>query len=148
MLRRAASAKMLSKIFLLLSISSAVEFNSLAALLLWLTALLGESLAYSQLEDFKSRAGNKGKVCRIGLWRYSRHPNYFFEWLIWVAYFVFALASPFGCVSIISPLLMLYFLFKITGIPATEEQSLRSKGAAYREYQRTTSAFVPWFPSR
>jgi steroid 5-alpha reductase family enzyme len=117
-------------------------------MILWLIAIVGESLADQQLKNFKSRLENHGKVCQTGLWRYSRHPNYFFEWLIWVAFFVFALASPYGYVSVISPALMLYFLFKITGIPAAEEQAIRSKGEAYREYQRTTSAFVPWFPSR
>ncbi|HMW37661.1 MAG TPA: DUF1295 domain-containing protein, partial [bacterium] len=71
-------------------------------------------------------------------------PNYFFEWLIWVAIFVFACGSPLGWISVIGPLLMLYFLFKVTGIPATEAQARRSKGLAYAEYQRTTSAFVPW----
>ena len=80
-----------------------------------------------------------------GLWNYSRHPNYFFEWLIWVAWAVFALGSPFGWIAIGCPLLMLYFLFRLTGIPATEAQALRSKGEAYREYQRSTSAFIPWF---
>lgn len=141
---------MLSLPFFIISVNSTPRislFEWLGAIL-WLIALVGESLADQQLKKFKSWAENKGKVCQIGLWRYSRHPNYFFEWLIWVAYFVFALASPFGYVSIICPLLMLYFLFKVTGIPATEEQAVRSKGDAYREYQRTTSAFVPWLPTR
>ncbi|NIR52747.1 DUF1295 domain-containing protein [candidate division KSB1 bacterium] len=115
---------------------------------LWAVALLGESLADRQLQKFKANPANKGKVCRVGLWKYSRHPNYFFEWLIWVAFFVFALPSPFGLTALVSPLLMSYFLFKVTGIPATEEQSLRSKGEAYREYQRSTSMFVPWFPKK
>jgi steroid 5-alpha reductase family enzyme len=124
---------------------SPLEWFGLA---LWLVALIGEALADKQLSDFKSNPENRGQVCRVGLWRYSRHPNYFFEWLIWAAYFVFALASPLGWLAAISPLLMLYFLFKLTGIPATETQALRSKGEAYREYQRTTSTFVPWFPKK
>ena len=82
----------------------------------------------------------------MGLWRYSRHPNYFFEWLVWVAYCVFAWPSPWGWATIYCPLLMLFFLFRVTGIPMTEEQALRSRGDDYRDYQRTTSAFVPWFP--
>lgn len=113
---------------------------------LWIIAVAGESLADRQLRAFKSDLANRGKVCNLGLWRYSRHPNYFFEWLVWVALFVFALASPYGFVSIIAPALMLYFLLRVTGIPATEAQLLRSKGDAYRAYQQTTSAFVPWFP--
>jgi steroid 5-alpha reductase family enzyme len=81
----------------------------------------------------------------VGLWRYSRHPNYFFEWMIWVAYFVFAMGSPTGWLAIVSPAIMLFFLFKVTGIPATEAHALKSRGDEYREYQRTTSVFVPWF---
>ncbi len=117
-----------------------------AGAILWLLALAGESAADRQLAAFKRDAANKGRVCDAGLWRYSRHPNYFFEWLIWVAYFVFALASPFGWVAAIGPASILYLLLRVTGIPLTEEQSLRSKGDAYRRYQHTTSAFVPWFP--
>lgn len=109
----------------------------------WLIAISGEALADWQLKKFKANPANKGKVCQSGLWNYSRHPNYFFEWMIWVSYFIFALASPWGWTSIICPLIMLYLLFKVTGIPLTEEQSIRSKGDAYREYQRTTSAFIP-----
>jgi steroid 5-alpha reductase family enzyme len=117
-----------------------------AGAILWLLALAGESAADRQLAAFKRDPANKGRVCDAGLWRYSRHPNYFFEWLIWVAYFVFALASPFGWVAAIGPASILYLLLRVTGIPLTEEQSLRSKGDAYRRYQQTTSAFVPWFP--
>lgn len=86
---------------------------------------------------------NKGKICEIGLWNYSRHPNYFFEWLIWVSYFIFALGSPWGWLSIICPLAILYFLLKVTGIPYTEAQMIKSRGQAFIDYQKTTSAFVP-----
>jgi steroid 5-alpha reductase family enzyme len=110
---------------------------------IWAIAVGGESIADAQLKSFKADPKNKGKVCGKGLWYYSRHPNYFFEWLIWVSFFVFALGSPFGAVSIICPLLILYFLLKVTGIPYTEIQSVKSKGQAYIEYQKTTSAFVP-----
>jgi len=113
---------------------------------LWLIAISGEALADAQLAAFKRHAANRGRVCDAGLWRYSRHPNYFFEWLIWMAYAVFAFPSPYGYLALIIPAVMLFFLFKVTGIPATEEQSLRSRGDKYREYQRTTSRFVPWFP--
>lgn len=113
--------------------------------LLWIIAFAGETIADWQLKKFKADPINKGKVCDVGLWYYSRHPNYFFEWLIWLAYFVFALASPYGYLAIISPLVMLYLLLKVTGIPATEEQSIRSKGDLYKAYQKTTSVFVPWF---
>ena len=120
----------------------------LAGTALWLIAITGESLADAQLATFKRDPANRGKVCAAGLWRVSRHPNYFCEWLIWVAYFVFACASPWGWVSIVSPACILWLLLGVTGIPMTEEQSLRSKGEAYRRYQMATSAFVPWFPRR
>ena len=117
-----------------------------AALLLWAVALAGEALADRQLERFKARPSSRGRTCREGLWRYSRHPNYFFEWLIWVAYALFALASPGGALALTGPAVMLYLLFRVTGIPATEAQAIRSKGDDYRQYQATTSVFVPWFP--
>jgi steroid 5-alpha reductase family enzyme len=85
-------------------------------------------------------------VCNLGLWRYSRHPNYFFEFLIWVSFAIVALPVQYGYLGLISPLLILFFLFRVSGIPVTEEQALRSKGEAYRKYQRSTSAFIPWFP--
>ncbi len=113
---------------------------------IWIVAIAGETSADRALERFKSDPANGGKTCREGLWRYSRHPNYFFEWLVWIAYAVFALASPHGWLALACPAVMLYFLLRVTGIPATEAQALKSRGDAYREYQRTTSAFVPWRP--
>lgn len=115
---------------------------------IWLIGILGEAIADAQLDVFKKNAANKGKTCRAGLWEYSRHPNYFFEWIIWVGYAVFALGSPGGWLGLFSPALILYFLLGLTGIPATEAQALRSRGDEYREYQRTTSAFIPWFPKK
>ncbi len=112
----------------------------------WLLSVAGESLADRQLHAFKSNPANRGKTCDTGLWRYSRHPNYFFEWAIWLAFAIFALPSPYGYLGIISPVLILYFLLRVTGIPATEAQALRTKGEEYRRYQETTSAFIPWFP--
>src|SRR5208282_6572063 len=100
-----------------------------------------------QLQRFKADPANRGALCQHGLWRYSRHPNYFFEWLVWVAYFVFACASPWGWLAAVSPACILALLLRVTGIPMTEEQSLRSKGEAYRRYQARTSAFVP-LPTR
>lgn len=112
---------------------------------IWFAAFIGESIADGQLRRFKTDPAHKGRTCRAGLWLYSRHPNYFFEWIIWCAYFLFALGSPYGVVTVYCPLVMLYFLFGVTGIPLAEEQSLRSRGEEYRQYQRETSAFVPWF---
>ncbi len=116
-----------------------------AAAVLWVVAILGEIAADMQLNAFKSDAASRGKTCRAGLWKYSRHPNYFFEWLIWASFCLFAIDSKFGYLALFPPALMLYFLFRVTGIPATEAQALRTKGEDYRRYQETTSAFVPWF---
>jgi steroid 5-alpha reductase family enzyme len=110
-------------------------------------AFLGEMIADAQLARFKKRPENKGKVCNAGLWRYSRHPNYFFEWLIWVSFALVACLSQYGYLAFLSPLLMLFFLLRVSGVPATEQQALRSKGEAYRKYQKSTSVFIPWFPN-
>lgn len=111
----------------------------------WLVAAAGEWLADRQLARFRADPRNRGTVCRAGLWRFSRHPNYFFEWLHWWAYVLIGRADP---LTFIGPLVMLLFLFRVTGIPYTEQQALRSRGDAYRAYQRTTSAFIPWPPRR
>ena len=137
----------LSTPFLIVSLNTHAGIQPLeyAGLALWLLALIGESVADSQLAAFQRQSAKPAAVCQRGLWNYSRHPNYFFEWMIWVAWALFALASPYGWLALGCPLLMLYLLFRVTGIPATEAQALRSKGDAYRHYQETTSSFVPWF---
>lgn len=126
----------------------ALSALELAGMAIAVAAVLGETVADLQLQAFKRNAANRGRVCDVGLWRYSRHPNYFFESMVWWGAFLVAAAAPWGWVTVACPLLMLYFLFKVTGIPLTEEYAVQSKGDAYREYQRTTSAFVPWFRKR
>ena len=124
---------------------SGISIMEWAGVTVWAVAIAGEGIADWQLKQFRSRPENKGKICQTGLWNHSRHPNYFFEWLVWVGFFLFAWDSPGGCFAVLCPALMLFFLLRVTGIPLTEELSVKSKGDAYREYQRTTSAFVPWF---
>lgn len=147
---QAASIVLLGAAFLIVCLNPAPELHwlELTGAGLWLTALSGEAIADAQLAAFKRDPANKGRVCDVGLWRLSRHPNYFFEWLVWVSFFVFALGSPHGWVAAIGPASILYLLLRVTGIPLTEEQALRSKGDAYRRYQQTTSAFIPWFPKK
>jgi steroid 5-alpha reductase family enzyme len=116
------------------------------SVVIWLMGVVGESAADNQLKRFKDDPANKGKTCQAGLWRYSRHPNYFFEWVIWVAYSLLALGAPYGWIGFISPLGMLYILLRVTGVSLTEEHALRTRGEAYREYQRTTSMFIPLPP--
>ncbi len=111
-------------------------------------SILGEGLSDWQLMQFKKNPANKGQVCQQGLWNYSRHPNYFFQLMIWISVLIFSLASPYGWIAVVCPLTIGYLIFKVTGIPMTEEQSLRSKGKLFEEYQRTTSVFVPWFKKK
>jgi steroid 5-alpha reductase family enzyme len=117
-----------------------------AGLALWLAAASLEAVADRQLAACKADPANRGTTMRTGLWRYSRHPNYFFQTLTWVAYAVIATAAPWGWLGWIAPALILYLVLFVTGVPPAEEQSLRSRGDDYRGYQRETSVFVPWFP--
>ena len=145
---QAVSCVLLSIPFLLSSLNRTAEFGILEklAVLLWGIATSCVAIADMQLNRFKQNRANQGKVCREGLWAWSRHPNYFFEWLVWVSYALFALSSPWGFLGLISPALILHFVLNVTGIPPTEEQALRSKGDEYRKYQSEVSAFVPMPP--
>lgn len=136
--------------FFLACFNTASEMNILDYIgaAVWLISLVGETIADVQLKKFKENPENKGKVCMAGLWNYSRHPNYFFESMIWIGYFLIALTAPYGWLAILSPVTILFLVLRLTGIPMTEEQSLRSKGDAYREYQKTTSVFIPWFKKK
>jgi steroid 5-alpha reductase family enzyme len=123
----------------------------LGALIL-LTGIVGEALADAQLKAFRTDPANKGRVCDVGLWRWSRHPNYFFEWFGWLAYPVIGilfsdpLSYPWGFAALLAPVFMYWILVYVTGIPPLEAQMLRSRGDRYRDYQSRTSAFFPWLP--
>jgi steroid 5-alpha reductase family enzyme len=120
----------------------------LAGVLVWLMAVVGESVADWQLATFRTKPWNLDRVCRDGLWYYSRHPNYFFEWLHWWAYVIMAIDTPGWLLTWIGPLVMGTALLKVTGIPPAEQQALATRGEEYRAYQRTTNVFFPWFPKR
>jgi len=124
--------------------ASSVGFLEIAGVVIWITGFAGEAVADEQLKSFKADPANRGKTCQAGLWNYSRHPNYFFEWLMWVAYAVFALASAGGWVALVAVALMYHFLMNVSGVPLAEAQALQTRGEEYRRYQRTTSMFVPW----
>lgn len=147
---QALSVVLLSGPFLAIARNPAPNWQGLelAGMLLALAALAGESVADRQLAAFKRRHPGPGHICAEGLWRYSRHPNYFFEWLVWVGFALWALSAPGGWAGVASPVIMLYLLLRVTGIRATEEQLARSRGEAYRRYCTTTSSFVPWFRRR
>jgi steroid 5-alpha reductase family enzyme len=111
--------------------------------LVWALGLIGESTADRQLARFRHNPANKGQVCQDGLWHYSRHPNYFFEWVIWCGFGLFALGSPGGWLGLHVIPLMFYVMRYGTGVPYAEASSLRSRGDAYRAYQQTTNVFFP-----
>jgi len=112
-----------------------------------LAGVLGEGVADAQLRAFRAKAG-PGRVCRRGLWAWSRHPNYFFEWLVWVGFAAAAQGTVPALAAWISPALMFLLLTRFTGIPPTEALALRSRGEAYRDYQRDVSPFLPLPPRR
>ena len=147
---QALSVVILSTPFLLSLGRAEPRFTLLdaAALALFLLSLAGEALADAQLADFKKDPANRGHVCAAGLWAFSRHPNYFFVSLTWLSFAVFALPAAWGWLGLIAPASILYLLLFVTGIPMTEEQALRTKGDAYRGYQKRVSAFIPWFPKK
>jgi steroid 5-alpha reductase family enzyme len=128
--------------------SNDITWPMLAGVTVWAIGVGGETIADVQLARFRRDPRNRGHTCREGLWRYSRHPNYFFEWTHWFAYVLLSVGSPICWLSWLGPLLMLVSLYWVTGIPFVEAQSLRSRGEDYRQYQRSTSPFIPWFPKR
>jgi len=111
----------------------------------WAIGNAGAITADRQLARWRSNPENHGRTARTGLWAWSRHPNYFFESVTWCGVALVATAGPWGWVSWIVPAALLFLLFRVTGIPATEAQALRSR-ADYADYQRTTSVFVPLPP--
>lgn len=147
---QAYSVVLLSSPFLFMALNANPQMAPLEYIgaVLFLICLTGEGIADHQANVFKTNPANKNKVCNVGLWRYSRHPNYFFESCIWFSFFIMAYSSPNGLYSIFSPLLILFLLLKVTGVPMSESQSLKNRGEAYREYQKKTSMFVPWFPKK
>jgi steroid 5-alpha reductase family enzyme len=116
------------------------------AIFIAIFAILGETVADKQLEEFRSTTyGKNAGVCKSGFWRYTRHPNYFFEWLYWCSFIFLSIHSNYWYISLIAPLAIYYFLTKASGIPYAEKQSLARRGNEYRQYQKETSPFFPWF---
>ena len=114
---------------------------------LWAIGNAGTIASDRQLARWRANPGNEGKTARDGLWGWSRHPNYFFEWVNWCGNALVATTAPWGWIAWAVPAGLLFLLFRVTGIPVTEAQALRSR-TDYAEYQRTTSAFVPLPPRR
>ncbi len=114
-----------------------------------IVGIAGEAIADAQLARFKRDPANKGKVCDVGLWGWSRHPNYFFEWCFWIGLALYGLAFGWvGAIAIVPQAIIFGSIWGVTGIPPTENQAIRSKGDAYRDYQKRVSKFVPLPPKR
>ncbi len=127
---------------------SGLRLQDYLGVLILTAGIAGEALADAQLKIFRNDPVNKGLVCDAGLWRWSRHPNYFFEWFCWLAYPVIAISTDYvwGWASLLAPVFMYWILVHVTGIPPLEAQMLRSRGERYRAYQSRTSAFFPLPP--
>jgi len=123
-------------------------WRDLLAVAIVLVAVGGEALADRQMAAFRRDKANKGKVADTGLWAWSRHPNYFFEWTVWLAWPVMALdlAHPFGWLSLLAPIQMWWLLNHVSGVPMLEAQMLKSRPQAYRDYQARVSRFFPLPP--
>lgn len=147
---QAVVAAILSIPFLVIAYMPTTPAFGIAALavMLWFIAVVGEAMADAQLQRFKQQPANHGKICAVGLWRYSRHPNYFFESLHWVAYVVLAMGTPYWWATLASPVIMAVLLLKVSGIPTIEGKDASKKREGHDEYVRTTSAFIPWPPKR
>ncbi|CAB3754939.1 membrane protein [Burkholderia sp. MSh2] len=123
------------------------RFALAAAVAIWFAAVAGEAAADRQLKRFLADPGRRDQVCRAGWWRYSRHPNYFFECLHWVAYAALAIGMRWGWLTLLPPFLMAWLLLRVSGLPLLEARLMQTR-PGYREYIRTTSALVPWPPRR
>jgi steroid 5-alpha reductase family enzyme len=126
----------------------AFRLQDYAGALVLFAGIAGEAVADAQLKRFRENPANKGRVCDTGLWRWSRHPNYFFQWFGWLAYPLIAIAPgyPWGLAALLAPLFMFVILNYVTGVPPLEEQMARSRGEAWRVYQSRTSRFFPLPP--
>ena len=125
----------------------ALRLADLLAAVILIVAISGEMLADRQLQAFRRHPANQDGICDAGLWAWSRHPNYFFEWLAWVAYPVMAIDfaghNPYGWFALAAPAAMYYILNYVSGIPPLEQHMLRTRGNAFRAYQARTPAFFP-----
>ena len=118
--------------------------------LIFIAAIVGETISDRQMKAFKDDAANHGKVCDRGLWAWSRHPNYFFEALIWIAYPVIGLdlSRPWTLAALIAPAMMFWVVRYGTGVPPLEKAMVQSKGDAYRRYQAEVGTLIPRPPRR
>jgi steroid 5-alpha reductase family enzyme len=121
----------------------AVGIPEMAAIILWCIGMLWEALGDYQLAQFMQNPMNHGRVMKEGLWRYTRHPNYFGESLMWWAIFLIALPVAYGWSAIVSPLVLTFILLKVSGVPLAEKPF--ENNPEYQQYKRETNTFFPWF---
>ncbi|MCG8672437.1 MAG: DUF1295 domain-containing protein, partial [Pseudomonadales bacterium] len=134
-------------VYWVLSSPQAPELGKLEliATLLWLVGFFFESVGDYQLDQFKRNRRSSTQILDTGLWRYTRHPNYFGDALQWWAFFLFAVNIDGGWMTIISPIIMTLFLVKVSGV-ALLEKGLQKTKPHYADYVSKTPAFIPWFP--
>jgi steroid 5-alpha reductase family enzyme len=124
--------------------SAAINWVSYIGIALWLIGFLFEAVGDWQKSKFKADPANQGKIMQSGLWRYTRHPNYFGEALLWWGLFVFVIPAGYWYVSIISPIILTFLLTKVSGVAMLEKKYEGNK--EFEDYARRTSAFIPWWP--
>ena len=127
--------------------SRPLSYIDLLGTLFGIFAVIGEWISDRQLAEFRNNPKNSGRTCKEGMWRYSRHPNYFFECLHWIVYILLAVGHPLWYLAVLGPVTMYLFIMFVTGVPHTERQAA-SHRPDYIEYKETTSPFIPWFPRR
>ncbi|MBM4437965.1 MAG: DUF1295 domain-containing protein, partial [Actinobacteria bacterium] len=115
-----------------------------AGLLLFVVGSAVEAIGDRQLSRFRSDPANRGRVLDTGLWRYTRHPNYFGDALVWWGVYLIACSTPGGWLTAASPVLMTWLLLRVSGVTLLERH-MASTRPAYAAYARRTSVFVPWF---
>ena len=140
---QAALIPIISLPIIIVGVSNFNEFNfvSHAAIILALSGIIIEALADSQLKEFKRHESNKNKVMNLGLWNYSRHPNYFGNSIMWWGIGLYCFSISFNFITLISPIIMTYLLIKVSGVSMLENQIKHTKDG-YEEYIKTTSAFI------
>lgn len=149
---QAAAGLMLSMSILVAAQNPHPEFRTQdwLALVVLAISVVGEGIADRQLREFASDPANRGKVCDTGLWAWSRHPNYFFEWTGWFAYVLFAIdlsgGHPWGWLSLTGPAFMYWLLVHVSGVPPLEAHMMRSRGKAFADYRERVPAFFPRTP--
>lgn len=116
----------------------------IAGLLVWLFGFAFEAIGDWQLLCFKRNPENHGKIIQSGLWRYTRHPNYFGEAVLWWGLLLIAFRTPYGPIAVISPLLIDFLLLKVSGIPMLEAKYQGNR--EFADYKDRTNALIPWFP--